>query len=202
MPLGSTTRKEAQMTATPTPRQLTTATAGQLKYLKSLAGWTGTSFVYPKDKAQASAEIQRLEQIWGGGRTFAERDTEVPESYARGGFNESTGYGSHASYDLHSPTGLGARSEPPMLTDEQEASIIDYQAIIGDQDVSETVVEAADYLDRAYAAPEDPASEKQLAYLHRLERGHGVSESHPTTKRAASRRIERLLNSAGSPAAS
>jgi uncharacterized protein YmfQ (DUF2313 family) len=56
------------------------------------------------------------------------------------------------------------------------------------------VADAAEYLDRAFEKPPDGPTEKQLAYLHSLERHHGLTESHPATKLAANRRIDRFVN--------
>jgi hypothetical protein len=52
------------MSAAPSPSQMST--------LKSIAHRKGVSFTYPKTRAQASAEIQRLMAIKGNGQTFAE----------------------------------------------------------------------------------------------------------------------------------
>jgi len=52
------------------------ATLKQINYLKALANRTGTSFTYPHTRSEASAEIQRLRNINGTGRTFAELATD------------------------------------------------------------------------------------------------------------------------------
>jgi len=170
------------------------ASSKQLALLKRLAARTGTSFTYPESKAQASSEIKRMQELPSSGRTFAERDHTAPAAYATGRFSESTGFGSHASYSRQHAAALGEQSEAPMLTDSQEQTIIDHQDRTGDETVSSSVADAAEYLDRAFEKPADPPTEKQLAYLHGLERRHGLPDSHPATKLAASRRIDRFVN--------
>ena len=51
-------------------------TARQLAYLRQLAHKTGTSFLNPQTRAQASREIQRLKAIATTGFTFAELRAE------------------------------------------------------------------------------------------------------------------------------
>jgi hypothetical protein len=170
------------------------ASSKQLALLKRLAARTATTFAYPENKAQASAEIKRMQELPSSGRTFAERDHSAPVAYATGRFNESTGFGSHASYNRRRAAVLGEHNEAPMLTDSQEQTIIDHQDRTGDQTVSSSVADAAEYLDRAFEKPPDGPTEKQLAYLHGLERRHGLPASHPATKLAASRRIDRFVN--------
>ena len=43
--------------------------AKQLAYLKALAQRTATSFTYPRDRAEASREIERLRRLPAAGRT-------------------------------------------------------------------------------------------------------------------------------------
>ena len=52
----------------------TTATTKQMATLKRLASRTGTSFIYPRNKRDASKEIQRLLQLQVHAATFAELD--------------------------------------------------------------------------------------------------------------------------------
>jgi hypothetical protein len=170
------------------------ASSKQLAVLKRLAARTGTTFTYPQSKTQASAEIKRMQKTPTSGRTFAERDLSDPATYATGRFSESTGFGSHASYGRQRADVLGERRAVAALTDRQEQAIIDYQDRTRDETTNESVADAAAYLDRAFEKPADGPTEKQLAYLHVLERRHGLPESHPATKLAASRRIERFTN--------
>jgi hypothetical protein len=54
-------------------------TPKQLAYLKSLAQQTGSTFTYPKTKAQASAEIRRIktqQRSGAGERTREHRDVQ------------------------------------------------------------------------------------------------------------------------------
>jgi hypothetical protein len=86
-------------------------TPKQLAYLKSLADTTGTTFTYPKTKAQASAEIRRIKtrpRSSAGERTRERRDvqrelTERPSDAAavRVG-RDVRGYGSSARW-AHTP---------------------------------------------------------------------------------------------------
>jgi hypothetical protein len=79
-------------------------TAKQLRYLRALANNCGQTFTYPRTKAQASAEIQRLEalpaQDWRD--RAAEREqlasTRAPEDAARVRGGEITGYGASARW--------------------------------------------------------------------------------------------------------
>jgi hypothetical protein len=50
-------------------------TLKQINYLKVLATRTGTTFTYPKTASQASAEINRLQQMKSRGSSFAELAT-------------------------------------------------------------------------------------------------------------------------------
>lgn len=86
-------------------------TRKQLAYLKSLADTTGTTFTYPKTKAQASAEIRRMKsrpRSSAGDRTRERRDVqrelaERPRDAAavRVG-RDVRGYGSSARW-AHTP---------------------------------------------------------------------------------------------------
>jgi hypothetical protein len=85
-------------------------TPKQLAYLKSLAEKTGTTFMYPKTKAQASAEIRRLKARPRSGpderarerrdvqRDLAERSDDAAAIRRR----DVRGYGSSARW-AHTP---------------------------------------------------------------------------------------------------
>ena len=83
-------------------------TARQLAYLRQLARKTGTSFVTPKTRSQASGEITRLKAIPTTGFTFAELRAEEttrglygdpPLTYGPGiRDHEIDGYGSTATW--------------------------------------------------------------------------------------------------------
>ena len=135
-------------------------------------------------------------------RQLAERAAELdhikePRLDAAGRYSDATGYGSAASY--HDNNGRSP-SDAPQLTDEQERKIIELQDAGDDTAVSNTVVEASEHLDQALAPAEPlPPTEKQLAYLHKLERQAGKTNeqlSHPGTRQGASRRIQRHLDAA------
>ena len=172
---------------------MASASSKQLALLKRLAARTGTSFTHPDNKAQATAEIRHMQELPSFGRTFAERDRSIPGIYATGRFSEPTRFGPHASDNAQRTVGLGGQSEVPILTDSQERAIIDHQDQTGDEIVSSSVADAAEYLDQAFEKTADNPTEKQLAYLHDLERPHGLPESQPATKLAASRRIDAFL---------
>lgn len=84
----------------PTPRQHA--------YLKALAKRTGTTFITPSTRAQASREINRLKAITQTGFTFAELQAEnearelhgdPPLAYGSAvGDDEIDGYGSSATW--------------------------------------------------------------------------------------------------------
>jgi hypothetical protein len=76
-------------------------TSKQLSYLKSLALKTGTTFVTPHTKVQASQEIQRLRQLSRGRRptTFAEHEnTPAPVYGTAPADDEIAGHGSSARW--------------------------------------------------------------------------------------------------------
>jgi len=176
------------------------ASNGQMKFLKDLAARTGTSFTYdPRNllsMRQASEEIQRMRGLdtnTSDGKTFAERDRTTQERQGTARFSETQGYGATASYRAPERDPASA----PQLTDSQEREIIKLQNATSDETVRSTVVEASDYLDQARQRPMKPPSERQLAYMHSLERKLGYDDqqlTHPASKLGASRRIERYLN--------
>lgn len=51
-------------------------TGKQLSYLRNLAQRAGQTFTTPRTRAQASAEIRRLQQVRSSGFTFAELEAE------------------------------------------------------------------------------------------------------------------------------
>jgi hypothetical protein len=59
-------------------------TAKQLSYLRTLAARTGQSFIAPRTRSEASAEIRRLKAVRGDGFTFAELATEEAPRRAHG----------------------------------------------------------------------------------------------------------------------
>jgi len=101
-------------------------TYGQIKYIKDLAAQTETSFTYPKTKAEASREINRLLQLKESRRTpayeYTEEDkpslehAEVEEPdllYAtavRAG--EVAGYGSAASWHTDPSSSVTTHQTP------------------------------------------------------------------------------------------
>ena len=176
------------------------ASIAQMKLLKDLAARTATSFTYdpktPLSMRQASEEIQRMQQLRtnaGNGKSFAERNRSSQELQGTARFSETHGYGSSASY--YAPE--RDRASAPQLTDGQELEIIKLQDATGEERVQSTVVEASEYLDQARERPVKPPSERQLAYMHSLERKLGYDDeqlTHPSSSLGASRRIERYIN--------
>jgi len=82
-------------------------TAKQLRYLRSLANSRGQTFTYPRTKAQASAEIRRLQALTAQDRRdrAIERErlanTSDPRDSARVRTHEITGYGANARWTHH-----------------------------------------------------------------------------------------------------
>jgi hypothetical protein len=74
----------------------------QLRFLKSLAEQTGTSFAYPKTRRQASREIERLVELKNSGHTDSPVRVEADERslvYATAvADDEVSGYGSTATW--------------------------------------------------------------------------------------------------------
>jgi hypothetical protein len=76
----------------------------QLRYLRALATNRGQTFTYPRTKAQASAEIGRLEAVpsqdWRDHAVEREQlaSTRVPRDDARVRAGEITGYGANARW--------------------------------------------------------------------------------------------------------
>jgi len=77
----------------------------QLRYLRILAERTGSTFVSPSNRGEASREIRRLQALpsltWGERRgerraLDADRERMTPASAIQPG--EISGYGSHASW--------------------------------------------------------------------------------------------------------
>lgn len=60
------------------------ATSKQLRYLRTLAGRAGQTFVTPRTRAQASDEIRRLKALRATGFTFAELQAEQGAREAHG----------------------------------------------------------------------------------------------------------------------
>jgi hypothetical protein len=78
-------------------------TAGQLRYLRTLALRAGQTFVVPHDRSQASAEIRRLKNAKTRGLTFAELEAEQANRETRGDAAsvkcwEIAGHGSTATW--------------------------------------------------------------------------------------------------------
>ena len=81
-------------------------TARQLAYLKSLAEKTGQTFVYPRTRAQASNEIDRLKNAEPSSRSersierkaIADAIAQGPADATRVRSSEITGYGSTATW--------------------------------------------------------------------------------------------------------
>jgi hypothetical protein len=78
-------------------------TASQLRYLRTLALRTGQTFVAPRDRSQASAEIRRLKNAKTRGLTFAELEAEQANREVRGDAAtvnawEIAGHGSTATW--------------------------------------------------------------------------------------------------------
>jgi hypothetical protein len=81
-------------------------TTKQLAYLRTLAARAGQTFTYPRTRAQASAEIQRLKATSPSSRTersierkaIADAIAQGPQDAARVRPDEITGYGSSATW--------------------------------------------------------------------------------------------------------
>ena len=81
-------------------------TSKQLAYLRTLAARAGQTFTYPRSRAQASAEIQRLKATSPSTRTersverkaIADAIAQGPQDAARVRADEITGYGSSATW--------------------------------------------------------------------------------------------------------
>lgn len=81
-------------------------TAKQVAYLRTLATRAGQTFSYPRTRAQASAEIQRLKATTPSTRTersiehkaIADAIAQGPTDAARVRPDEITGYGSSATW--------------------------------------------------------------------------------------------------------
>jgi hypothetical protein len=59
-------------------------TAKQLAYLRTLAERAGQTFISPRTRLEASAEIRRLKDVRTTGFTFAELNTEQERPEAHG----------------------------------------------------------------------------------------------------------------------
>lgn len=143
-----------------------------------------------KSQAQVQLPAARIAEC------AAELDpVKEPRLDAANRYSDATGYGSAASYNANNGR---SPSDAPELTDGQERKIIELQAASDDTTVSSTVIDASDYLDDAFAPAEPlPPTERQIAYLHKLERQAGKTTdqlSHPGTRQGASRRIQRLVD--------
>jgi hypothetical protein len=82
-------------------------TSKQLRYLRTLAGRAGQTFVTPRTRAHASTEIQRLKAVRVTGFTFAELEAEQAAREAHGDVAifqpwEMTGRGSTATWSQRS----------------------------------------------------------------------------------------------------
>ena len=78
-------------------------TQKQQRYLRSLAEQTGTSFTAPRDKAEASREIERLKRLGASPRHERAEDRKAVAKTQRGGEarvrpSEVTGYGSNCRW--------------------------------------------------------------------------------------------------------
>ena len=81
-------------------------TPKQLSYLRQLANRAGQTFTYPRTRAQASPEIQRIKKAPASSRTepsierkqIADQVADGPEDAARVRGHEVTGYGSNARW--------------------------------------------------------------------------------------------------------
>ena len=79
----------------------------QLRYLRTLAGRAGQTFVTPRTRAQASVEIRRLKAVHATGFTFAELHAEQVTREAHGDVAiihpwEIAGHGSTATWSQRS----------------------------------------------------------------------------------------------------
>jgi hypothetical protein len=89
----------------------------QLRFLKSLAERTGTSFTYPTTNAHANLEIKRLLALKDSGNaplTTPTQDNDLNQVYATAiQLGEVVGFGSAASWrkETHQQTGI-----PPVVT--------------------------------------------------------------------------------------
>jgi hypothetical protein len=59
-------------------------TAKQLAFLRTLAERAGQTFIWPRTRLEASAEIRRLKDVRTTGLTFAELDAEQADQEAHG----------------------------------------------------------------------------------------------------------------------
>jgi hypothetical protein len=93
-------------------------TERQLRYLRALAGNTGTTFEYPATRAQASRQISRLRTISPAPR---ERNDEAGgAAYATAVHEEEVdGYGSSATWRVTPPPAVAFR-RPPRVRDHVE----------------------------------------------------------------------------------
>jgi hypothetical protein len=83
-------------------------TAKQLRYLRALAHTRAQTFTYPRTKAQASAEIRRLEAATAENRIEREverdrlqREVELPADPTAVGEDEITGHGANPHWSHH-----------------------------------------------------------------------------------------------------
>jgi hypothetical protein len=91
---------------TPTPTGSERSTPRQLAYLKALATRAGQTFAYPRTRADASREIERLKHTEPSGRVeravehkqIADAIADGPDDAARVRPSEITGYGSSATW--------------------------------------------------------------------------------------------------------
>ncbi|HTZ62674.1 MAG TPA: hypothetical protein VMB51_01065 [Solirubrobacteraceae bacterium] len=94
----------------------TAPSARQLRYLRALAARTGTTFAYPRSRAAASREIDRLRKLTPEPRTPASQaDDETPTRYAPAvDDRELCGYGSSARWrDVAAPPARRAAHRKP-----------------------------------------------------------------------------------------
>ena len=75
----------------------------QLRYLRTLAGRAGQTFVAPRTRAQASVEIRRLKAVRATGFTFAELQAEQAARVVHGDLAiirpwEISGHGSNCRW--------------------------------------------------------------------------------------------------------
>ncbi len=96
-----------------------TPTAAQLRYLRTLAAKTGTTFAAPETRSAASAEIQRLKGLPASHRGDAQRERSDIAADLQNGHGDATryqrdeirGYGSSAQW-AHSAPARQSDGEP------------------------------------------------------------------------------------------
>jgi hypothetical protein len=122
------------------------ATVRQLRFLKSLAERTGTSFTYPKSRREASSEIDRLIQLRDSGHApspeIMRADDRSPVYATAVAPDEVSGYGSSASWRTNASESVTTAPQPPKVGERTELarySVSSGERIIYGQRINGTV---------------------------------------------------------------